>query len=366
MKVLFLSKYGRLAASTRYRHEQFIPILQEERIQAVISPLLSDSYVKHRFTTGRSSLLHIIFAFIRRSWAIFTARKYDLVVIHCEVFPYIPGFFEWYLRATRVPYLYDFDDAIFHQYDQHRLPLVRKILGNKIAHVIGGAKAVIAGNAYLADYARRTNSNVHIFPTVVDTDLYKNTKQAEGKRTFTIGWIGTPSTAKYVKEIGCALRAFCAKYPAKVVLIGSGPCELEGVPVEVREWSEATEIHDLKTFDVGIMPLSDDPWATGKCGFKLIQYMAAELPVIASPIGMNTDLVTSGFDGYLARTDEEWVRRLEDLYLAKADRISMGQNGFLKVKAAYSLSVQGPRLVKLLRASASPTALTFAANSQRQ
>lgn len=351
MKVLFLTKYDRKAASTRYRHEQYLPILRANGIEGTIAPLLSDEYLKDKFATGRASLGHVIGAFCRRIRDLWSARNYDLVVIHCEIFPYFPAVVERFLNFMKVPYFYDFDDAIFHQYDLHRRPLIRMLLGNKIAKVIRGAEAVLAGNSYLANYARRTNKNVHIFPTVVDVERYRPKGSSMPHERFTIGWLGSPSTARYVKDREVALRTFCSRHDAQLLLVGSGPISMKDVPTVIHEWSEESEIQELMQFDVGIMPITEDPWARGKCGFKLIQYMAAKIPVIASPVGVNADIVTPGRDGYLATTDQEWVQAFEAILADPERGRKMGESGSQKVQAAFSLQVMGPKLVDLIKSS---------------
>jgi glycosyltransferase involved in cell wall biosynthesis len=240
----------------------------------------------------------------------------------------------------------DYDDALFHQYDQHRSAWVRRLLGGKIARVMRGAHLVTAGNAYLADYARRAGApRVEIIPTVIDLERYPPAGVRPASDTpFTIGWIGSPSTAKYLLAIAPALAEVCAGGRGVVRLIGAGPVDLPGVPVEVLPWNGSTEVEELKRFDVGIMPLPDEPWERGKCGFKLIQYMACGLPVVASPIGVNMEIVEQGVNGYLAETTAEWVQALNTLLLDADLRKRMGQAGRKKVEQEYSLQVTGPRL----------------------
>lgn len=352
MKVLFLTKYDRLAANTRYRCLQYVPYLETAGIHCDVSPLLDDNYLRFKFLTGRFHFTTVLRAYLGRINKILKIRNYDAVVLHYELFPYLPPFFEWMLDILGVNYVYDFDDAIFHQYDANKNPILRFLLKKKIQRVIKHSKAVLAGNRYLARYAAKTSEHISIIPTVVDPDRYWAGNKGEAMHahdTFTIGWIGSPSTVAYVKEKAQALQRFCAKYPAKLILVGSGAIELPGVPLTVREWSEESELEELKKFDVGIMPLTDDPWSRGKCGFKLIQYMACGLPVVASPVGVNEELVDHGKSGYLATTDEEWFLALEKLYLQKTMRIEMGKHGLEKVEKGYSIKVYAPKVVQILR-----------------
>ena len=307
LRVLFLTKYDRLAANTRYRCLQFIPYLEKNGVECHVSPLLNDDYLKYKFAKGGVRIGAVMRAYWRRFRVITKIRDYDAVVLHYEIFPYLPPFLEYLFKLTKVRYIFDYDDAIFHQYDIHPNFLVRAFLRNKISKVIKYSSAVLAGNEYLAKYASNASpsAKVSIVPTVVDPDYYqKGTEKKLSKegKPFTIGWVGSPSTASYVKEMSQALRLFCLKYHAQVVLVGSGPISIPGVPLVLRDWSEENELKELAEFDVGIMPLPDDPWTRGKCGFKLIQYMASGLPTIASPVGVNTELVKHGETGYLAST----------------------------------------------------------------
>ena len=350
MKVLFLTKYGQQAASTRHRYTQFVPFLAQHGIACHISPLLDDDYLRCKLTTGRIWLPSVMKAFINRVTALSRAHQYHLVVLHCEIFPYFPPILEKYLELKKVPYYYDYDDAIFHQYDQHPSKWVRRLLGNKVRSIMKGSHCVLAGNEYLASYARKVAPRVYVLPTVVDTTRYTPKETSpDARQPFTIGWIGSPSTAPYLRERAAALAEFCSRYPStRVLIVGSGAIELPGIPLETRQWSMETEIRDLREFDVGIMPLPDTPWARGKSGFKLIQYMACGLPVIASPIGVNQDLVEDGRNGFLATTDEEWVGCLESLIQDPARGVLMGKAGLEKVTSSYSLQVTAPLLLDIL------------------
>jgi glycosyltransferase involved in cell wall biosynthesis len=208
------------------------------------------------------------------------------------------------------------------------------------------ARTVVTGNKYLADYARRAGaSDIQIVPTVVDMDRYPP-QSRERVADFTIGWIGTPWTARYLPGIAPALKEMCSQ-GARVLLIGSGPVSL-GLPVEVRPWSEAAEAEDLRDIDVGIMPLPDEPFEQGKCGYKLLQYMACGVPAVASPVGANRQILDEGVTGFLAGTLPEWVRALDKLKQDPALRRSMGEKARLKVEEAYSLQVQAPRILEVL------------------
>jgi len=327
-------------------------MLEAAGISVSTSALLGDAYLARKFERGTSSFWLAARGYASRLQALVGAASYDVLVIHCELFPYLPAFFERLLRWRRIPYVLDFDDAIFHNYDQHGNALVRYALGHKMAAAIQGATTVLAGNEYLASYARRYNSRVEVLPTVVDLDRYGLERHAGESTAFTVGWIGSPSTAPYVLDIQPALEGFFARSPGRLVLVGSGPVAMPGVPLEVHRWSEASEVNDLREFDVGIMPLPDTPWTRGKCGFKLIQYMATGLPVVASPVGVNSTLVDHGTNGLLATTADDWVNALGELARDPALRTEMGHAGRQKVERQYNLRCAAPRLIRVLQHAA--------------
>ncbi len=198
-------------------------------------------------------------------------------------------------------------------------------------------------------YARRWNDRVETLPTVVDVERYRPGLREKAADGFTIGWIGSPSTAQYVTEIQTALHRFFEGHGGRMVMVGSGFVALSGVPLEVHSWSEARELEELTDFDVGIMPLPDTPWTRGKCGFKLVQYMAMGLPVVASPVGVNATLVEHGVDGFLASSSADWLNALVTLAEDRSLRTTMGDSGRMKVERQYSLQSTAPRLVALLK-----------------
>lgn len=353
-KVLFLTKYARNGASSRYRTFQYLPWLERAGIECRVMPLFDEAYLIHRYQSGRGRPQDVLRAFGRRLRALASARQFDLVVIEYELLPYFPALPERWLNWLDVPYLVDYDDALFHQYDQHKNGWVRRLLGQKIARVMRCAKLVTVGNAYLAAYARRAGAaRVELLPTVIDLTRYPQLRVPRPPdRPFTIGWIGSPSTAAYLEAIAPALARVCRGGKGRLQLIGSGPVDLPDVPVEVLPWNDATEVNMLRHFDVGIMPLPDQLWARGKCGFKLIQYMACGLPVVASPVGVNAEIVEHGVNGFLASTEDEWVQALGSLLSDAELRERMGRAGREKVEQHYALQVTGPRLVELIESAA--------------
>lgn len=350
-RVHFLTKYTRAGASSRYRTFQYLPALQAAGFECVVSPLFDDAYLAHKYANGRSALKHVIGAFLRRLHSVLSMPR-GAVVVEYELLPFFPAVLERWLVSCGCRLVVDYDDALFHQYDQHANAWVRRLLGNKIAAVMRMADTVVAGNAYLASYAQRAGAcRVEVLPTVVDLARYPIKPTASDSAVFTIGWIGSPSTARYLQDIAPALAEVCHGGQTRVRLIGSGPIDLPGVPLDVLNWREDTEVDEMCRFDVGIMPLPDEPWARGKCGFKLIQYMACGLPVVASPVGVNAEIVGNEVNGFLATSSTEWVTALRTLRSNFEQQQRMGAIGRKRVEEGYCLEVMAPKLIALLHSA---------------
>ena len=351
MKILLLSRYGRLGSTSRVRFYQYLPYLAAHGVKVDSQPLLADAYVRNLYSKQRQSPIFLMRAYLKRLVALFKQGRYDLVWLEKEALPWLPAGLEG-LLSERTPLVVDYDDAAFHRYDQHRLGLVRSLLGRKIDAVMARADRVVAGNAYLADHAQQAGAaQIDILPSVVDTDRYPLAKTQAGA-DFTIGWIGAPVTAAYLQQIQAPLAQAGAQGD-RLRLIGSGPIALDGISTEILPWAEVSEAETIATFDVGIMPLPDEPFERGKCGYKLIQYMACGLPVVASPVGVNRTIVRHGENGYLAETAAEWTQALEQLRADPELRRRMGQAGRADVEAQYSLAVTSPRLLQLLQETGS-------------
>lgn len=343
MKVLLLTRYGRLGVTSRIRFLQYAPYLEKHGVEITVAPFLTDDYVQSLYR-GQENVRAIAGAYIRRFRQLLGSRVYDLLWIEKELLPWLPAIPERIVG----PFVVDYDDAVFHGYDLHPSFLVRFLLGNKIRTTMSCATVVVAGNEYLARYAREAGaSDIQHVPTVVDLDRY-GVPREHSNEIFTIGWIGTPWTARYLPAIAPALNEACRDGRARLLLIGSGEIKLAGVPVEVRPWSESTEIENIQSIDVGIMPLPDEPYERGKCGYKLLQYMACGRPVIASPVGANRQIVEDGVDGLFASTPPEWIHAIEKLRQNPELRRTMGEAARLKVQGRYSLQVQAPRVLAIL------------------
>jgi glycosyltransferase involved in cell wall biosynthesis len=351
MTILLLSRYGRLGASSRVRSYQYLPYLASEGIEVTIAPLLPDSYLRRLYTTGRKGIGSTLRAYAQRLRQFTRAREFDLLWVEYEIFPWLPFCLEEWLTSVAPPYIVDYDDAIYYRYNLHSNRVVRALYAGKIEEVMRRARLVIAGNEYLAEHARAAGARcVAYIPTVVDTERYQPAPRRDAA-TLTIGWMGSPVTARNLSMVAPALRHACEAGWAKVVFVGAGAAAPQDVPAEVRRWTEITEISDIGSFDIGIMPLPDEPFERGKCGYKLIQYMACAVPVIASPVGANTTIVENGVNGFLTTNTNEWLQAISVLRDNPELRRAMGAAGRKKVEKEYSLRAALARLTSSLRSA---------------
>lgn len=351
MRVLMLPRYDALGASSRLRMMQYVPALQAAGIEVEVSPLLDNAYVRGLYA-GKVSVPAVAHSYWQRLRRARAMDQFDVVWLEKEAWPWLPDWLELPLLGRSTKLVVDYDDAVFHRYDAHRSPIVRAILGNKIDQVMRGANLVTAGNTYLADHARAAGSQaVEWLPTVIDLARYPPPAQARdgADPAVVVGWIGSPSTADYLQEVSAALHPLQAAGRIRCVAIGARPDQLAGTPFQAEPWQEHTEVAQLQRFDIGIMPLPDAPWERGKCGYKLIQYMACGLPVVASPVGVNTALVRPGENGWLASNTDEWMAAIGRLAENAGLRRQMGAAGRSQVESTYCLQAQAGRLIGMLR-----------------
>lgn len=344
MKILALTRYARLGSSSRVRFYQYLPLLKENGINVTVHPLLDDGYLRGLYSGTARQVRSRMGSYLKRWTELRERQDYDLIWIQNEAFPWLPKPIESMLRGADKPWMVDYDDAWFHRYALNHKPLVRRLLGKKIDGLISRADGVVVGSRYLYNYARGLRpGGVFYLPSTVDVHRYGIKEKQSGP--FTIGWIGNPQTASYIQPIKDLLQRFCKRTGGRVILVGAGRFD-PGSHGRVHPWKESTEVAEIQSFDVGIMPLPDTPWERGKCGYKLIQYMACGKPVIASPVGQNTTIVEHGVDGFLSKSDDQWEESLS--HLSENPRLAreMGMAGRRKVERGFSLDSSVPELIK--------------------
>lgn len=342
-RILFLASHRlNRSPSQRYRFEQYIPFLEQHNFQCHLSYIISERDDKVFYSEGNSlkKLWILIKAILHRIKDTFSYNRYDIVFVQREAIMIGSSYFEKRIRRSRAKYIFDFDDSIWlmdtsegnKKYEWLKNP-------EKTARNIRYADMVFAGNAYLANYARSCNTHVKIIPTTIDTDFHKPLPKKNDK--LIIGWIGSHTTIKHFEYALDFLAIIKKKYPQiEIRVVGDAEYINEELNIKGIAWSSATEVEMINSFSIGIMPLPDDEWAKGKCGLKGLSYMACEVPTIMSPVGVNTEIIQYGKNGFLASTTDEWIACLSQL-IENADlRKSIGKAGRQTVLEKYSVLSQ--------------------------
>jgi hypothetical protein len=352
LRVLALPRYDPLGASSRVRMFQFEPHLRAAGIDITWSPLLSATYLRRLYATGTRPAGEILKGYIARATTLVSAGRFDLVWLEKECWPWAPALLDPGFLRRGARYMVDYDDATFHTYDQHPSAAVRRMFGGKIDAVMRGAEIVIAGNAYLAERARRAGAaRVIVLPSTVDEAAYAPRHGvADGALTF--GWIGSPGSQHLLEPLLPSLAELVAGTGDRFVTVGARADRPFFPGHENKPWRLEHEAEMVAGFDVGLMPVHDAPFERGKCGYKLVQYMAAGVPVVASPVGVNREIVVDGETGLLATTDAEWRTALSRLRADGSLRRRMGDAGRRRFERHYALGVVAPKLAEALYAAA--------------
>ena len=352
-RLLALTVRPSLGPDTRYRIEQYVEPLAALGIQVDVHHLFSDGYYRLQQTPGHGARkgLGALGAFFRRLADLtLHARAYDGVWVSRELFPLGPPLLERLLFALNPRVILDIDDAIY-LHDATNTGFIHSRLRDfgKLGRIAGSFSAVVCGNAYLAGYFRDKNPRVSVVPTVVPMSRYGAIPHRESA-AVRIGWIGTPGNAAHLELVRPALDTLAQTRDFAVRVVGvNRPLGWSLPGLDQLPWSLDRELDYFSDFDIGIMPLEDFAFARGKCAFKIIQYMAAGIPVVASPVGSNLDVVRHGENGFLASTTEEWISCLGALLSDGGLRRHMGERGRETVRAGFSLEAQAGRYAAIIK-----------------
>lgn len=345
-KVVYFTKYSSLGASSRLRSFQFFSSLQEKGFEVTYSCLLGDQYLSALYNNRKSRFLYLIAGYIKRMIMLFSIRKEHILVIEKELFPYLPAWAEVALKKAGIGYFADYDDAIFHNYDLSTNKWLRKFLSDKIDVVMKNSKCVFAGNSYLAERAQKARAKkIIILPTVIDRHKYYQLDNKDNTH-FTLGWIGSPSTYKYIEELFPVFKKLNEEFPNfRVNIIGAKQARETDGFISFIPWNENTEVEEINKFDLGIMPLHDTPWEQGKCSYKLIQYMGCSVAVLASPVGMNNDIVNPGKNGDFV-LENDWYNAIKKYIENKQKTIQEGKEGRMLIDSTYNTDNNLKKIIK--------------------
>lgn len=352
-KLLFLALHRpHRSPSQRFRYEQFVSYLEANGWQCHYSNLLDENDDKIFYSKGSyfQKAYVVLKGFLQRLNELKRANNFDVIFIQREIFVAGSTFFEFRYSKSKAKVVYDYDDAIWMLdiSDANRnLSFLKD--PSKTKKIIELSDLILAGNQYLADYGSQFNRNVEIIPTVVDTDYFKSSNPNHND-VITIGWSGSQTTIKHLMLAQNWLQKVQKKYANRVRLMAICEREIQmaGVDIEVVAWNREEEVADLDKIDIGIMPLPDDEWSKGKCGFKGIQYMSMSKPCVMSPVGVNPEIVRHGENGFLANTEDEWIEIVSRLIEDAELRRKIGEAGRQTIIEKYSLNAVKSKLLSAL------------------
>ncbi|ALW87094.1 group 1 glycosyl transferase [Hymenobacter sedentarius] len=344
MRILFLVPYpaGR-APSQRFRFEQYLDELTAHGFHYHLAPFLSVATWDILYKPGRAAAkaVGILSGFMRRLKLLFTVPSYDFVFVHREAAPIGPPVFEWLIaNVLRKKIIYDFDDAIWLANTSEANKIAAGVKWHhKVADICRWAYKNSCGNAYLAEYAQQYSSSTVINPTTIDTvRLHNRVRDQAAPGRLVIGWTGTHSTLKYLDQVVPVLSKLEAEgLDFEFRVISNQPPKLPLRSLVYLPWRKDTEIADLLGFHVGLMPLEDDLWAKGKCAFKALQYMALGIPALVSPVGMNSEVVEHGHNGFVCAMPIHWESSLRQLLADTGLRQQFGQMARSTIEQRYSV-----------------------------
>jgi len=350
--------YPVAGASARYRVYQFVAPLESLGVRLDVRPFLDDVGFADLYRPGAiaAKIGHHLRGALRRWSDLGVAGRWDVALVHRDLWPFVGDAPLRRMRRCQPRWVYDFDDAVF-------LPNVsaanRRFRALKPARqymeLVSGARVVAAGNSWLAGWARaqrrtRPEDEVEVVPTVVNTDDWHPLPRGSGP--LRLVWTGSHSTVRYLEAWREPLRRVARRIPELEVHVMGAHFEAEGVRVVSHAWGARAERELVASCDVGLSPLPDEPWSRGKCGLKLILYMAHARPAVASPVGVHPEIVCNGVNGILAEGSEAVADALARLLLDERLRRRLGEAARRTAEERYSVRAIAPRLAALLRRAA--------------
>jgi glycosyltransferase involved in cell wall biosynthesis len=356
--VLFVTQYGPRAASSRTRVFNYLPFLRSRGVDCDVLTVLPDAVTGGSQVIATQRPMRKMLYYLWAAWrtlacGVSAARRgarVDVLFIQKVIFP---APVRWWLRRIPTPVVYDFDDAIFTTEIRtgHWLARWKESRNARgLPAMLALAQHAVVENDYTGQVARRFCPILTITGPI-DTKPFR---EVESRRKpvgegVVLGWIGSGSTVSYLDRIQVPLQRLTGRFPGLRLLVIGADWSAPGVEVECRGWDLEREPADLTDCDIGIMPVPDDPWTRGKGGYKLLQYMATALPVVTDPVGINTEIVVDGENGFLVDGDHGWESALARLIEDADLRVRLGVSGRRRVEARYSQLVQQDHLLTMLR-----------------
>jgi len=353
-RILAIATHGEAGPSTRFRVLQWEPLLRQWGFSLSLRAFFSAEMTVAFYQPGRliAKALEIVTGSARRLATLASlSKEADIVLVHREIFPLGQRPLWNVLERFPGPIIYDYDDAMFLPQRAGRGMLGWMERVETPQAVMRLCEVVLAGNQFLADYASAYARRVVVLPTCLDTTRFvPRSRRLDDPRKPVVGWIGSYTASKYLHGLVKVLSTVAKAAPFHLYVVGCDALPpIEGVTIEHAEWNLGREVEDFQRCDIGLYPLWDDAWAKGKCAFKAIQFMACGVPVVASSIGVNRELIEDGVNGFLASTEEEWVERLRRVLVDASLRDRLGRAGRRTIERRYALAVHADTLRQVLR-----------------
>lgn len=353
-KILFIAPYPQDGApSQRFRFEQYFEVLRENGHSVELASFFTQKQWAKLYLEGKTlAKIGIMFSsFIRRFFLLFKLRKYDYLFIHREAAMIGPPIFEWMIaKILHKKFIYDFDDAIWlPNYSEANARFQGLKMYGKVRRIIKWADRITVGNLFLAEYAKQFNANVEVIPTTLDLQNQHNKDGNQEQEPLVIGWTGTHTTGRYLQDLLPVLDALAKTNTFVFRVISNQAPDFERPYLDFVKWNKTSEIEDLASFNIGVMPLEDNEWARGKCGFKGLQYMALGIPALLSPVGVNTEIIEEGINGFLCKSNEDWLEKLTLLLSNTELRNKIGAEGKNTIQERYSVDANKSKYLDLFK-----------------
>lgn len=338
--ILFIVPYPHnTAPSQRLKFEQYYPDFEKQGYKIYTAPFISDSFWKIIYTKKLYAwkAAYTISGYLKRFALLFRVNRYDVVYVHLWGTPFGLPIFEWLLRKLSKKLIYDIDDLIYKGDSSPGNKFIRFFKSSrKVDFLMCNADKVLISTDKLLSYAGRFTNKLSLIPATIDVEKYKFKKELNLDK-IVIGWSGSHTTSKYLHLLDNVLKKISTRPDVKIVVMGDSEFSIDGVNVDLVEWSADTEMRNIQQFDIGLHPIPDEEWVYGKSGGKLVQYMAAGLPIVASAIGPNFKAIKDGYNGFLVSDEQAWYDKLELLITDANLRSQMGLNSKETAIESYSI-----------------------------
>ncbi len=335
--LIFYPKYGFKSPSFRIRFLSYEKYLKNNNINIVTKELFDDIFYDNKIYNNKIQKIRLIISYFLRIKDLLFRKKPFIPIIHIELLPYIPFLAETILKIRKIPYIIDIDDAVYLRFENSNkfLYFIDKL---KFKYMFKNSERILAGNNFHVNYLNKYNSQIDYIPTNIDFNKYNVKNYNKKYKKFTIVWIGTPSTSFYLKPIIPVLNKIIINKKIDIVLIGADKNIVKNLNCKFLEWDYCNEIEEISKCHLGIMPLNNTKWELGKCAYKILQYMALKLSVVASPVGVNKEIIINEYNGMLASSDAEWYNSIEQIIDNPNLYKKISDNGFNTVKKNFDLN----------------------------